>query len=233
LVVWVRCSGAKRSIATYWSKIPPQFAGEIGRFLDDRQMLEQVAAEFAFRISMRSPRSEQVAPKFLGNLDDPFAMFQSDSGRTACVRPLRRRSVAPGMQKAEAPKIGLTKLNSMAFGLAVYTSQCGLLQHRARLASGCWSGSTGRGSHPQVPLKGFKVADYISFSFPKLACRNCIDLREFSGSLRRSLRGISGWIGGNVQRGGRQNRFQGKDGFQLLTDTPKPQELALNIKQTK
>ena len=28
-------------------------------------------------------------------------------------------------------------------------SQCGLLQHHARLASSCWSGSTGRGSHPQ------------------------------------------------------------------------------------
>ena len=27
----------------------------------------------------------------------------------------------------------------------------------------------------KVPMKGFKVADYISFPFPKLAWRNCID----------------------------------------------------------
>ncbi len=76
-------------------------------------------------------------------------MFQSDSGRTACTRPLRRSSVAPGMQKAKAPTKGLSKLNSMAFGLAVYASQCGLPQHHARLASSCWSGSTGRDFHPQ------------------------------------------------------------------------------------
>ena len=36
----------------------------------------------------------------------------------------------------------------MAFGLAVYASQCGLPPHHARLASGCWSGSTGRAFHP-------------------------------------------------------------------------------------
>lgn len=35
----------------------------------------------------------------------------------------------------------------------------------------------------KVPLKGFKVADYISFPFPKLAWRNCID----RGGLRCEL----------------------------------------------
>ncbi len=76
-------------------------------------------------------------------------MFPSDSGRTACTRPLRCTSVALGRSKAKAPTSGLSKLNSMAFGLAVYASQCGLLQPHARLASGCWSGSTGRAFHPQ------------------------------------------------------------------------------------
>ena len=27
------------------------------------------------------------SPKFLGNLNDPFAMFQADAGRIACTRP--------------------------------------------------------------------------------------------------------------------------------------------------
>jgi hypothetical protein len=36
------------------------------------------------------------------------------------------------------------------------SSQCGLLQHHARLASSCWSGSTGRESHPQGSDEGFQ-----------------------------------------------------------------------------
>ena len=102
------------------------------------------------------PRSEQGSPKFLGNLSYRFAMFQSDSGRTVCVRPLRRHSVAPGMQKAEAPTKGLSELNSMAFGFAVYASWSELPQYHAKLASGCCSGSTGRDFHPQGSAERFQ-----------------------------------------------------------------------------
>ena len=45
--------------------------------------------------------------------------------------------------------MGLSTLNSMAFGLAVYASQGELPHHHARLASGRWSGATGRAFHPQ------------------------------------------------------------------------------------
>jgi hypothetical protein len=38
----------------------------------------------------------------------------------------------------------LSRLNSMAFGLAAYVSRDGCPPDRARLASGCWSGSPGR-----------------------------------------------------------------------------------------
>ena len=62
---------------------------------------------------------------------------------------IKCRSVAPGHQKAEAPTKGLSTLNSTAFGLAVYASPGSLPHHDARLASSCWSGSTGRGFHPQ------------------------------------------------------------------------------------
>ena len=54
------------------------------------------------------------------------------------------------------PRLGLSTLNSMAFGLAVYASQCGLLQHHARLASSCWSGSTGRAFHPPGSAERFQ-----------------------------------------------------------------------------
>jgi len=76
-------------------------------------------------------------------------MFQSDSGRTARTRPLRCSSMALGISKAKAPTKGLSKLNSMAFGLAVYASWSELPQYHAKLASSCWSGSTERDSHPQ------------------------------------------------------------------------------------
>ncbi len=83
-------------------------------------------------------------------------MFQSDAGRTACTRPLLCSSVAPERPSAKAPTMGLSTLNSMAFGLAVYASQCGLLQHHARLASSCWSGSTGRAFHPHGSAEKFQ-----------------------------------------------------------------------------
>lgn len=44
----------------------------------------------------------------------------------------------------------------MAFGLAVYASQCGLPTPHARLASGRWSGATGRAFHPQDPAERFQ-----------------------------------------------------------------------------
>lgn len=51
---------------------------------------------------------------------------------------------------------GLSTLNCMAFGLAAYASQCGLLQHLARLAFRCWSGSTGRAFHPHGSAEWFQ-----------------------------------------------------------------------------
>lgn len=83
-------------------------------------------------------------------------MFPSDSGRTARTRPLRCSSVALGTTKAKAPTKGLSKLNSMAFGLAVYASPDGLPTYDARLASGRWSGSTGRAFHPQDSYERFQ-----------------------------------------------------------------------------
>jgi len=91
-----------------------------------------------------------------------------DAGRTADTRPVRCRSVAPGIRTAKAPAKGLSALNSMAFELAVYASPRRLPCHDARLASGRWSGATGRAFTRRVLTKGFRVIPYISSSFPKL-----------------------------------------------------------------
>jgi len=61
------------------------------------------------------------------------------------------------MQKAEAPTKGLSELNSMAFGFAVYASWSELPQYHAKLASSCWSGSTEQDSHLQGSDEGFQI----------------------------------------------------------------------------
>ncbi len=49
-------------------------------------------------------------------------MFHTDAGRTADTRPSRCHGMALGHRTAKAPAKGLSTLNSMAFGLAVYAS---------------------------------------------------------------------------------------------------------------
>jgi len=96
-------------------------------------------------------------------------------------RPLRCSSVALDISKAKAPTKGLSKLNSMAFGLAVYASQCELPTPHARLASGLWSGAIGRDFHPQCSYEIFQ--SYILTShppFPSFAWHNEIDRRMFA-----------------------------------------------------
>jgi hypothetical protein len=64
--------------------------------------------------------------------------------------------MAPATQTTKAPAIiELSKLYSMAFGLATYVSPVGYPTDSARLASGCWSGSPGWASTHKVPAKGF------------------------------------------------------------------------------
>lgn len=53
--------------------------------------------------------------------------------------------------------MGLSALNSTAFGLAVYASQPWLPERHARLASGRWSGATGRAFHPQGSAERFQI----------------------------------------------------------------------------
>jgi hypothetical protein len=81
-----------------------------------------------------------------------FSRLRCDFG----TRPLRYRNVALDVGTAKALIIGLSKLNSMAFGLAVYASQAGSPRRHARLASGRWSGTTGRAFHPQDSNERFQ-----------------------------------------------------------------------------
>jgi hypothetical protein len=115
-----------------------------------------------------SPRRRQGLPGSWGTptVRSPCSV---DAGGTADTRPVRYRGAAPGITKARAPATGLSALNSMAFGLAVHASRCGLPTPRAGLASSRWSGSTGRASHPQGSDERFRRVYDISSSSPKLA----------------------------------------------------------------
>ena len=97
---------------------------------------------------------------------------------------LQCSSVALGISKAKAPTKGLSKLNSMAFGLAVYASQDGLPRHHARLASGRWSGQALPDglSTRKVPTKGFKAASLhlIPLSQALLGTMKSTDARKHS-----------------------------------------------------
>ena len=66
---------------------------------------------------------------------------------------------APASDNDEgSPRVLISGLNRTAFDLAVYASQGWSPTRHARLASGCWSGSTGRDWLPAgFHLKGFKL----------------------------------------------------------------------------
>ncbi len=108
-------------------------------------------------------------PKFLENPNCPFAHVLRL--RQDChSRPVQNGSVAPALGKAKTPcELGISKLNSMAFGLAVYASWCGLLQPHVRLASSRWSDAAGWAFHPQGSYERFQSGLLTcSSSSPKL-----------------------------------------------------------------
>ena len=87
--------------------------------------------------------------------------YSSDPGvtRQAEWTMSKLPGAAPATDHDEgSPRCVISGLNRTAFDLAVYASQGWLPTHHARLASGCWSGSTGRDWLPAgFHLKGFKL----------------------------------------------------------------------------
>ena len=95
-------------------------------------------------------------------------MFQTDAGRTARTRPYSAAAWPLIIERQRLPQLGLSTLNSMAFGLAVYASQRRLpdtTQDSLPVAGqALLDGLFTR----KVPMKGFKVVIYISSPFPKI-----------------------------------------------------------------
>ena len=87
--------------------------------------------------------------------------YSSDPGvtRQAEWTMSKLPGAAPATDHDEgSPRCVISGLNRTAFDLAVYASQGWSPTHHARLASGCWSGSTRRDWLPAgFHLKGFKL----------------------------------------------------------------------------
>ena len=123
-----------------------------------------------------SLRSEQGSPKFLGNHDCPFAMFQTDAGRTVCTKPYGATAWPLVIEGQRLPRkvfrrsIALLSdsLSTLRSADYSHTTQDSLPVAGQALLDGL--------STRRVPLKGFKVVDYISFPFPKLL--GAIDVTE-------------------------------------------------------
>src|SRR5262249_16605724 len=142
---------------------PPRFVAFAWRYLGCTRSFRSAADECAAAAGSWSPGSSiRVVPRRRQDLPSSWRtpivrlhMFHTDAGRTAATSPLECRGVALGNRTAKAPARGLSTLNSMAFGLAAYASQCGLPRSHARRASGRWSGATGRAFHPQGSAERF------------------------------------------------------------------------------
>lgn len=119
-----------------------------------------------------SLRKRQDLPSSWGTPIVRLRMFHTDAGRIADTRPLRCRDMAPGHRKAKAPARGLSTLNSMAFGLAVYASWCELPRPTQNSLPAAGQALPDGLFTRKVPMKGFRFASYISFSLPKFSWRN-------------------------------------------------------------
>ena len=91
---------------------------------------------------------------------------------TVHVRPLQHGGAAPTLTTAKAPAMSeISGLNNTAFAIAVYASQAGAPQRRARLASGCRPSFSKRDWLPTGSHKKFSRNSTFHPPFPGLSWR--------------------------------------------------------------
>ena len=110
----------------------------------------------------------RVLPSSWGTTIVRLHMFQSDAGRTACTRPYSAAAWPLVIERQRLLRLGLSTLNSMAFGLAVYASSRRLPDTTQDSLPVAGQALLGGVLTRKVPMKGFRFVDYISFPFPKL-----------------------------------------------------------------
>lgn len=144
-----------------------------------------------------SLRSEQGSPKFLGNHNCPFAMFHSDAGRTVYTRPYGATAWPLVIEGQRLPrKVFRRSIALLSDSLSTLRSAdySNTTQDSLPVAGQALLGGL---STRKVPVKGFKVVDYISFPFPRLSWRKRCDR---SSHERRT----SSYGGREIERGDRR-----------------------------
>ncbi len=90
------------------------------------------------------------SPKFLGNLNHPFAHVPNRRRQDCLHQTITVQQRGPWSSKGKGSHDWVFRRSIAWLSDSLSTlRRARLPQHHARLASSCWSGSTGRGSHPQ------------------------------------------------------------------------------------
>ena len=152
----------------------PSLSGTTGsrRFRSRRRCVRQRRAwGWSLGIPLRDfPWKRQDLPSSWGTPIPVCTWSPTPAGRNVPDQ-LRNVRMAPAKCMTKAPTRRLSRLNSMAFGLAAYVSRDGYPPDRARLASRCWSLSW-TGFYPQSSFKRFQLTSCLSISFSKLLGTN-------------------------------------------------------------
>ncbi len=144
--------------------IPPHFVAFAWRYLSVHSLcslpggrVRRQGLELVTRYLQPGIRrgANRVLPSSWGTPSVRLSMF-FDSGRTACTRPIWSSSMALGMTKTKAPTTGLSELNSMAFGLAVYASPSSLPCPTQDSLPAAGQALPDGLSTRKVPMKGFR-----------------------------------------------------------------------------
>src|SRR3954451_8730246 len=96
-----------------------------------------------------------------------------DPGRPARVRPVRRGSAVPAKGTTRTPTLGLSRLNRMAFGLAVYASPRRCKTRFRLLVRLCRAGFDPQGSD-----EGFPIC-FLHLVLPSRAFHGAIPVSQF------------------------------------------------------
>ena len=201
-------SGASSPASTVLSKrydflppIPPHFVAFAWRYLSVHSFFSLLGGrvrrrglELVTRCSSREFAEETTgSPKFLGNPNVRLHMFRRR--RQDCWhQTITVQQHGPWYRTAKAPTMGLSTLNSMAFGLAVYASQCRLPDTTQDSLPAAGQALPDGLFTRRVPMKGFRFTSHPPF--PSLLgamastpmCESCAWVNRVGRRERRVMR---------------------------------------------
>ena len=154
--------------------VPPHFVAFARQYLGVHSFFSLLGGrvrrqglELVTRCSSREFAEETTgSPKFLGNPNDLFARVPATPAGLLAPDHYGAAAWPPLCRQQRLPRWVFRRSIARLPNSLSNASQRRLPERHARLASGRWSGATGRAFHPQGSAERFQI--YISFPFPKL-----------------------------------------------------------------